>query len=241
MFLQLFLHIRQLFHHEFEAVPEQVRKREGVEARDGIDTLLVELLSGVAAAEAGGLISPSSVPPGVPSTPRPPLPVGQQLQMFVEGPNEARVKELAGPLRERGQQHVLALLLANEGNPAAALRLWMVLPCNVLLLWMVAPVTLCSFGWYCPVTLRLWKVPHCKAPLLWAFAVNSSRRCGIKRVHVCIPLHARVRTCLGLLSLPEMWERGEKPQVRLHPACCCLKDPLVGWSDPQAAWETLDH
>eukprot|EP00884_Botryococcus_braunii_P004337 jgi/Botrbrau1/13904/Bobra.0017s0011.1 len=116
-------HATAMLHESQHAVAEyllRVRKREGVEARDGIDTLLVALLSEVASAEALGPV-PVPVPPGVPG---PLATAAQQLRAFVEGPNDARVAGLAGPLRERGQLHVLALLLANEGNAAAALQIW---------------------------------------------------------------------------------------------------------------------
>jgi hypothetical protein len=83
-----------------------VRKREGVEARDGIDTLLVALLC-----EAGAQ---------------------RQLRAFAAGRNAARVTEVSVVLQEHGETHVLALLHANNGEVAVALRLWKVLSCLVV-------------------------------------------------------------------------------------------------------------
>ena len=78
----------------------QVREREGVEALDGIDTLLVYLLAQLE------------------DQPR--------LASFAEGPQQVTPQLVAGLLQRKGQSDTLAQLYAGAGQAAAGLALWKV-------------------------------------------------------------------------------------------------------------------
>lgn len=89
----------------------QVRKREGVDAADGIDTLLVYLLAELE------------------DEPR--------LATFAEGPQQVKPHLVAPLLQRKGQSDTLAQLYAGAGQAAAGLALWKVittlpLPCSAL-------------------------------------------------------------------------------------------------------------
>ena len=81
----------------------QVREREGVDAADGIDTLLVYLLAE--------------------------LDDDSRLASFAEGPQQVTPDVVAGLLQRKGQSDTLAQLYAAAGQPAAGLALWKVSPC----------------------------------------------------------------------------------------------------------------
>ena len=81
----------------------QVREREGVDAADGIDTLLVYLLAE--------------------------LDDDSRLASFAEGPQKVTPDVVAGLLQRKGQSDTLAQLYSAAGQPAAGLALWKVSPC----------------------------------------------------------------------------------------------------------------
>lgn len=76
----------------------EVREREGVDAADGIDTLLVYLLAE--------------------------LDDDSRLASFAEGPQKVTPDVVAGLLQRKGQSDTLAQLYAAAGQPAAGLALW---------------------------------------------------------------------------------------------------------------------
>lgn len=80
----------------------QVREQEGVDAADGVDTLLVYLLAQLE------------------DEPR--------LAGFAEGRQQAAPGQLASLLQRKGQSDSLALLYTAAGKPAAGLALWKVRP-----------------------------------------------------------------------------------------------------------------
>jgi len=102
-----------MWHHKCSPAPSvlarmqmylfQVREREGVDAADGIDTLLVYLLAE--------------------------LDDDSRLASFAEGPQQVTPDVVAGLLQRKGQSDTLAQLYAAAGQPAAGLALWKVSPC----------------------------------------------------------------------------------------------------------------
>ena len=80
----------------------QVREQEGVDAAEGVDTLLVYLLAELEDAP--------------------------RLAGFAEGPQQAAPALVAGLLQRKGQSDTLAQLYAGAGQPAAGLALWKVKP-----------------------------------------------------------------------------------------------------------------
>ena len=78
----------------------QVREREGVDAVDGIDTLLVYLLAEL-----------EDVP---------------RLVSFADGPQQVTPHVVAGLLQRKGRSDTLAQLYAGAGQAAAGLALWKV-------------------------------------------------------------------------------------------------------------------
>lgn len=78
----------------------QVREQDGVDAADGIDTLLVYLLAELEDAP--------------------------RLTGFAEGPQQAAPALVADLLQRKGQSDTLAQLYAGAGQPAAGLALWKV-------------------------------------------------------------------------------------------------------------------
>ena len=79
-----------------------MREQEGIDAADGVDTLLVYLLAQLE------------------DEPR--------LAGFAEGSHQAAPGQVASLLQRKGQPHTLALLYASAGKPDAGLALWKV-PC----------------------------------------------------------------------------------------------------------------
>lgn len=78
----------------------QVREREGVDAVDGIDTLLIYLLAEL-----------EDVP---------------RLVSFADGPQQVTPQVVAGLLQRKGRSDTLAQLYAGAGQAAAGLALWKV-------------------------------------------------------------------------------------------------------------------
>lgn len=78
----------------------QVRARKGVALLDGIDSLLVGLLTDL-----------DAVP---------------ELESFVSGVTHVAVPLVTAGLQGRGHWHAMALLHAAKGNPEAALQIWQV-------------------------------------------------------------------------------------------------------------------
>lgn len=90
----------------------QVREREGVDAADGIDTLLVYLLAELEDAP--------------------------RLATFAEGPQQVITQVVAGLLQRKGQSDTLAQLYAGAGQAAAGLALWKVTTSPLLCLYLCA-------------------------------------------------------------------------------------------------------
>lgn len=82
----------------------QVREREGVDAADGIDTLLVYLLAE--------------------------LDDEARLASFADGSQQVTPHVVAGLLQRKGQSDTLAQLYAGAGQAAAGLALWKVSLCS---------------------------------------------------------------------------------------------------------------
>ncbi len=82
-------------------IPAQVRSGEGVEARDGIDTLIVLLLADLDRAA--------------------------ELEHFCGSPTSVAVDQVEGPLRARERFLPLAALYAGAGHSSQALSIWQVL------------------------------------------------------------------------------------------------------------------
>ena len=78
----------------------QVRARKGVSLQDGIDSLLVGLLTDL-----------DAVP---------------ELESFVSGVTHVAVTQVAAGLQQGSYWHALALLHAAKGDPEAALQIWQV-------------------------------------------------------------------------------------------------------------------
>lgn len=95
----------------------QVREREGVDAADGIDTLLVYLLAELEDAP--------------------------RLATFAEGPQQVITQVVAGLLQRKGQSDTLAQLYAGAGQAAAGLALWKVTTSSPALLLYLPAVWLC--------------------------------------------------------------------------------------------------
>lgn len=111
----------------------QVREREGVDAADGIDTLLVYLLAELEDAP--------------------------RLATFADGQQQVTPEVVAGLLQRKGQSDTLAQLYAGAGQAAAGLALWKVtissLSClpiylYILAAWLHISSLLCLAALYVP-------------------------------------------------------------------------------------------
>lgn len=78
----------------------QVREQEGVEAAEGVDTLLVHLLSRQH--------------------------LDRQLEALLSKPNSVVIGMVEAQLIQRQKQHALALLYSSNGRAAEALKIWQV-------------------------------------------------------------------------------------------------------------------